>query len=61
MEEDTHFVYDVDDRMVHAHNDSLSVHFAYDGAGNRIQKTIVALAAGDTTLVRYTYDGLHLL
>jgi RHS repeat-associated protein len=57
----THFEYTVEDQMVRVYNDSLDVRFAYDGAANRIQKTVISNSGTDTLIVKFSYDGADLL
>ncbi|UCE66381.1 MAG: hypothetical protein JSU85_16320, partial [Candidatus Zixiibacteriota bacterium] len=55
----TTFEYTVDGQLIKAHNDDIELQFAYDGIGNRIRKLIIE--SGDTTVVKYSYDGADLL
>jgi RHS repeat-associated protein len=45
--------------MIKAYNDDIELQFAYDPVGNRIRKIIIE--SGDTSVVKYTYDGADLL
>ena len=54
-----YFEYTADDQLVRIYDDTMEVAFAYDGAGNRIQK--MTIINDDTTIVKYSYDGFDLL
>lgn len=57
----TFFEYNADDELVRAYNDTMGVLYVYDAIGHRIQRTLVTNGGVDTSMAKYSYDGLHLL